>query len=78
MGDGDSRATLRDPIESKLDDLFALRINRAGGFVKYDDLWFLYYTPCNSEALFLTSRKFYSAVTNFRIVALFIIWSVHR
>jgi hypothetical protein len=73
MGDDDGRAILRDPIESELDDLFAFRINRAGGFIEYDDLWFLYYTPCNSDALFLTSGKFYTAVANFCVVALLII-----
>jgi hypothetical protein len=55
MGDSDGRATLRDPIKSKLDNLFALRINSAGGFVEDDDLWFLDYTSCDGNSLFLTS-----------------------
>ena len=73
MGDGDGRATLCDSIESKLDDLFALRINSAGGFIEDDDLWFLDYTSCDGNSLFLTSRKFYTAVANFCVVPLLII-----
>jgi hypothetical protein len=73
MSDGDGRATLRNSIESKLNNLFALRINSTGGLVEYDDLWFLDYTSCDGDSLFLTSGKFYTTVANFCVIPLLII-----
>jgi hypothetical protein len=70
MGDGNSRTTLCDPIESELDDLFALRINSTGGFIEDDDLRFLDYASCDGDSLLLSSGKFHSTVADFCVVTL--------
>jgi hypothetical protein len=55
MRDGNSCAILRKPVKCSLDDLFALGINCARGFVKNDNLRLLDDAPGNGKTLFLAT-----------------------
>ena len=75
MGDSDGRASLCDLVESELDDLLTLCIDSTGGFIEYDDLGLFNDTPCNGDALLLTTGQFHTTVADFRKIPLSIMWS---
>jgi hypothetical protein len=60
----------RYSIKSGLDNSLALGIYRAGSFVKNNYAWLFDNAPSDCKTLFLTARKFCTAIANLCVVAL--------
>ena len=70
VGNHEDRASLGDLRHVMLDDLFAFVIERARGFVEYQDARLAQQRASNCNTLALATREAAAAFANDRIVAL--------
>lgn len=69
VGDDDGGATLHESPEGVLDEPFGFAIERAGGFVKYQDGCVLEHGSGDGHALALAATEFNAALSYERVVA---------
>ena len=71
MSDNDARATFHEFHECRLDEFFALAVERRGGFVKHEDWCVFKDRPGDGDTLPLAAREFYAAFAYESVEALF-------
>ena len=70
MGDDERRPAHHQPVERRLHNLFALRIEGAGGLVQNQDARVLQYSPGDGDALPLAAGKHQPPFPDLRVIAL--------
>lgn len=70
VGDGDDGFAFHQIKKGVLDELFGLAVQRAGGFIEYQDGCVFQDGPRDGDTLTLSAGKLYAAFTDQRVIAI--------
>src|SRR4051812_7443301 len=70
MGNHEHGTVVGQLFQRGFDRLFTLIVEGTGGFIENDDWRILQEYPRNTQALLLSAREFYAALTNIRLITI--------